>query len=621
VKKSASALVLLLLFSVIVVSISQIEKTEAATTFEFVKINADGTVEGTEKIQRDGNVYTFTDNIYGSIIVEKNNVVVDGVGYTLQGAFGTGIELTNRSNVVIKNMEIKACSTGIYIQGSSFNMILGNTILNNINGIHIRDQWLDGHGIGSNNNTVNGNNITSNSEYGVKVTRNSEQNIISENTVTKNAEGIYINHFSCNATIADNNVTWNEGYGIQIDWYSDNCVITGNYVANNGKGIRLDRSGNNLLRDNCMEDNEDDFEVSGTSVNDIDASNTVNGKPIIYWFEEQDKTVPSDAGYVVLVKCENIIVQGLTVSNKQDGILLISTRNSRIIRNNIKDCVSGIYLYTSSNNITITGNNITGNSYGIYLNEGYGNTIYGNNIANNSVGIYIVESELNNIYHNNFVNNTDQVQFNAFWMPPFAGARENIWGYSYPYGGNYWSDYEERYPNSTELDVSGIWNTSYVLAESNQDNYPLMAPITVFDGGMWEWTSYNVDVISNFSVSGFSFNPDEGPLIRFNVTGEDGTTGFCRVTIPKGLLRAETTWTVLVDDNPIIPVVSEDASNTYLYFNYNHSTKTVEIIGTDAIPEFPSWIILPLILTATALIIICKQKLPKTPNKHRILGD
>jgi len=36
-----------------------------------------------------------------------------------------------------------------------------------------------------------------------------------------------------------------------------------------------------------------------------------------------------------------------------------------------------------------------------------------------------------------------------------------------------------------------------------------------------------------------------------------------------------------------------------------------QYIPIDYIPEFPSWIILPLLITATALIIICKQKLPK----------
>ncbi len=39
-------------------------------------------------------------------------------------------------------------------------------------------------------------------------------------------------------------------------------------------------------------------------------------------------------------------------------------------------------------------------------------------------------------------------------------------------------------------------------------------------------------------------------------------------------------------------------------------------IEIEAIPEFPSWIILPLLITATLLIIICKQKLPKTPSQQ-----
>ncbi len=40
-------------------------------------------------------------------------------------------------------------------------------------------------------------------------------------------------------------------------------------------------------------------------------------------------------------------------------------------------------------------------------------------------------------------------------------------------------------------------------------------------------------------------------------------------------------------------------------------------IDVQAIPEFPSWILLPLLLITTVLSIICKQKI----TKHRILGD
>ena len=37
------------------------------------------------------------------------------------------------------------------------------------------------------------------------------------------------------------------------------------------------------------------------------------------------------------------------------------------------------------------------------------------------------------------------------------------------------------------------------------------------------------------------------------------------------------------------------------------NTKTIEIRGTDAIPEFPSWIILPLIMFATLAVIVLKK--------------
>jgi len=72
---------------------------------------------------------------------------------------------------------------------------------------------------------------------------------------------------------------------------------------------------------------------------------------------------------------------------------------------------------------------------------------------------------INSIYHNNFFNNRCQVYaFNSY----------NSWDDGYPSGGNYWSDYEERYPNATEIDDSGIWNAPYVIDESNQDNYPFI---------------------------------------------------------------------------------------------------------------------------------------------------
>jgi len=474
--RKLSTFVLILLLCSVWVAIGNIWIVKAQSP---IYIRADGSIEGTDNLQRNGNVYSLIEDIYGNIVVEKSGIILDGAGFTISGHIGrTGIELTNRSNVIIKNIEITTFGTGIYLQASSFNSILNSTITNSINGIHINDLWLGSYGIHSNHNIVDGNNITSNTEYGVKLTRHSDQNIVTENSITNNKNGIYIDHFSVNNTISKNNILWNIEYGIHIDYYSDNCTIIDNYITNNGNGLRINRCANNLLRNNTMENNNRNFEVQGTSINNIDASNTVDGKPIYYWVEEQDKTVPSDAGYVVLVKCENITIQDLTLSDKQDGILLISTNNTMITGNYIINCVSAIHIYANSHKISIIGNNITNNSYGIRLNEGTLNTIYGNNIENNSIGIYVVDSYANHIYYNNFINNTEQFSFNAFWMPPFVvPARVNTWGNSYELGGNYWSDYEEKYPNATELEGSGIWNTSYLLAENNIDHYPLMNPV------------------------------------------------------------------------------------------------------------------------------------------------
>ena len=131
--------------------------------------------------------------------------------------------------------------------------------------------------------------------------------------------------------------------------------------------------------------------------------------------------------------------------------------------------------------ITLAGFNVTnsGSSWGdvgikVTSNN---NTITGNNVSNNNVeGIRLSDSSNNKIYFNNFINNTDDVD---------SYTSTNIWnttkkitytqnGSTYTnYLGNYWGDYEEKYPDAEEIDTTGIWDTSYRI-NSDNDNYPLM---------------------------------------------------------------------------------------------------------------------------------------------------
>ena len=72
-------------------------------------IKSDGSVyPSTALIQRDGNVYTFTDDIVGyTVASELDNVVIDGGGYSLTGnGNSTGIFVLNRNGVTVRNMNI-----------------------------------------------------------------------------------------------------------------------------------------------------------------------------------------------------------------------------------------------------------------------------------------------------------------------------------------------------------------------------------------------------------------------------------------------------------------------------------------------------------------------------------
>jgi hypothetical protein len=74
-------------------------------------------------------------------------------------------------------------------------------------------------------------------------------------------------------------------------------------------------------------------------------------------------------------------------------------------------------------------------------------------------------------------------------------------------------------------------------------------------------------------------------------------------------LWVEDGWTIFVGGEAITGYkIIPDENYTYLYFTYNHSTKTVLIQGTHVIPEFPSFLILPLFMIATLLAVIVYTK-------------
>jgi hypothetical protein len=124
-----------------------------------VFILPDGTVSPSSiPIQRNGNTYTFTGNVYDPILVQKSNITIDGAGYTLRGPL-TAYEINTQQilglgpnapiivpyiigldfnasvgDVTVKNLNISNFSIGLYVR-TTHNVIVENAFLDNIVGI------------------------------------------------------------------------------------------------------------------------------------------------------------------------------------------------------------------------------------------------------------------------------------------------------------------------------------------------------------------------------------------------------------------------------------------------------------------------------------------------------
>ena len=163
-------------------------------------------------------VFTITTGGSGSII---QDLIITG------STNNAGIYINNSSYNTISDDIISNNSNGAYIYNSTGNQILDSDILNNTgNGIFIDT--------GSNNNTILGNNLITNSIDGISI-NSSDDNTISGNVISNNNDGIYLNNSS--AYITFNRIVANNRYGLYktgngtVDatnnwWGSNNPVIS-----------------------------------------------------------------------------------------------------------------------------------------------------------------------------------------------------------------------------------------------------------------------------------------------------------------------------------------------------------------------------------------------------------
>jgi len=304
------------------------------------------------------------------------------------------VAVVNSTNVTVRDLNLTNNIQGVLFAFTVESFIENVKSINNTYGIYL---------YGSGSNTVAYNTITSKGKRGIQLV-NSSNNTIINSIVTKNYIGIGLWLSSENNTINWNTVLngTSGGVGLHLDSSNSNA-IGNNSIANNYEGIILYQSDGNTFRNNNMTNNSYNFGVYGVSlshyINDVDISNTVNGKPIYYWVNQHDKQVPTNAGYVAVINSTCITAKDLYLSNNEQGVLFAYTVNSTIMNVKASNNYNGTYLWRSDSN-SIKSNNVTNNYFGIDLYYSNNNSIASNTVTDNGIGIYATMSNYDDFNSN-----------------------------------------------------------------------------------------------------------------------------------------------------------------------------------------------------------------------------
>jgi parallel beta-helix repeat protein len=512
-------LISVLLWSAI--SITPCVRFASAQDFEAIIIQADGSIEGTDNIQRNENVYTLTSDIHCSvdtaealIFILKDNIILDGAGYTISSeGNGIGIHMESRQNVVVKDFNIQNFGTGI-----GFGFATNNPIMEGEPPPYILAQ----------NNQIINNKITSN-YWGIELIH-ANATTISDNTIASTNPKYGVSLGNCNFTSFFNNKLYGGGLDIGI---SNQNIIIDNTI--DGKSLKvLNQESNKIIGDAGQVILQECSNITVTNVNPF-----VDLRVTIQLFDTNNSKILNCSGRTTLSNSHynilsnnylsgigsigyysqpaitlsasdfNLIFENQITKCDGEGISLTGSHLNHIHNNVVSDCDVGIWLLGSNNN-SLYQNILEGDTFGIKLAfemfpnirpMSYNNSIFENTINSCDEGVHLFSADENRVFRNNISNSTAYGIFlccadgNTFYSNNFLAnnlqvyeehsvwtgmgfedyfSENNTWDAGSTLGGNFWSDYK-----GTDSDGDGMGDTPYIIDALNQDNYPVIFPINI----------------------------------------------------------------------------------------------------------------------------------------------
>ena len=411
---------------------------------------------------------------------DKNDTIIDGSG--IGNIVDFSADFINFCNFTIQHSGDEYANSGVIF--NSNNCSLTNVII-------IETYWAIYLTHFSERNEIK-NNFISNNTRGIYSFTGCKYNFISFNTIINNIySGIFF--YATEGNIIERNILNSNGNGVVID-FADNNLISQNKITNNTySGIILTDSSNyNQVSNNSISDHY----LSGIYLGDNSSHNNISYNYINL----------SEDGIGFENSQSNIIYNNFISSSSYSGISLTESSQNLIEKNTIQENKNyGLYLYDSDNNIIDSNNIIRNDNYGIYL-AWSNNNIIRRNLFNLNHPLHLKFLSVSNnnwIYLNNFLNNSCNI----------SDFCNNIWDFEKK--GNYWSDYEDRYPEAQKLWFRGTWDTPYdIPGGKNQDRYPLIKE--------WQNTlsttfnTINKSLKFHFNLLGYFFEsfPNAFPILR-----------------------------------------------------------------------------------------------------------
>ena len=404
---------------------------------------------------------------------------------------GTAISLTSSMDNTISGNNATNSNEGVYLSLSTGNTIANNFFCNNDDGV-----WLDN----SANNNIIASNTVNNNNVGIDIESASQGNIIANNTANNNGEGIAV-YFASNNVITGNVARNCSGAAFYFDSSGGN-TISNNIADSSGYGFELYYGTMNVLSNNTMTANTYGFLIDSDYlidfVQNIDTSNTIDGRPIYYLVGVSDVVVDAstNAGFVAVVNSFNVTVRDLTLTKNGRSVVFANATNSiieNITANN--NTQNGISLYFSNNN-TINNNRLNESRYlGIYVYNSDNNTFSSNIVGFHSYyGIVLTDSSFNTVFNN------------SVFM-----SKSSYYGY----GINI-----ERGNNNGIINNEIYSNIYGILVHSSLDNRitgnNVSSNVYGIQVGLSDGNVINDNVVSNFGSVGISLSYSDGNTIARN---------------------------------------------------------------------------------------------------------